>query len=409
MSTARRGVFQLQLYFFCISGLAVLGFLCLSQYKTDRLQQDAQQQQPMENYLKKKKYILLWNSPLRIETAVFGTGHRAFIDAKCPVSDCELVTNSDSLFQLLNETQYNGILEMFDAVLIHVHELWLSSLFPASYLRPRHQRIVFLTQESPLSSEHLDVSQFNNLFNWTMTYRLDSDIQLLYGRVKKRSLVNSDIATTPRTYNKTGKVVWMATHCSTYSRREEYVYQLSQFIPVDVYGQCGNLNCPWNDKDWLSEPQCYEHLGSRYKFYLSFENTICTDYVTEKFFNILQTDMIPVVMGAADYKSIAPPHSYIDALQFKGPQELADYLKQIDRDDRLYAEYFRWKDKFVVESGVNQMARYAFCDLCAKLNHPNEPEKYYKSLESFWGRQSQCFGSWDEFSLKLSNKTRPIV
>ena len=410
MSTRRINVSQLQLYFFCISGLAVLVFLCLtdtifSQYnnKCVRLQQ-AEQQPTMQKYFKKKKYILLWNSAHRIETAVFGTGHQAFISAKCPVSDCELVTNSDLLF--LNETRHYGILEMFDAVLIHVHELWLSSLFSASYRRPGHQRIVFLTQESPLSSEHLDISQFKNVFNWTMTYRLDSDIQLLYGRFEKRTLLHSVYKTTPRTNNsKTGQVVWMATHCWTYSRREEYVYQLSQLIPVDVYGQCGNLSCTWNDKDWLSEPECYEHLASRYKFYLSFENTICTDYVTEKFFNILQTDMIPVVMGAADYKSIAPPHSYIDALQFKGPEDLAKYLIKLDGDDRLYEEYFRWKETFIVESGVNQMARHAFCDLCAKLNRPDEPEKYYESLEYFWGRQTQCFGSWDEFTPKLNNKT----
>ena len=37
-------------------------------------------------------------------------------------------------------------------------------------------RIVFLTQESPLSSEHLDVSQFKNVFNWTSFYaELDAE------------------------------------------------------------------------------------------------------------------------------------------------------------------------------------------------------------------------------------------
>ena len=46
---------------------------------------------------------------------------------------------------------------------------------------------------------------------------------------------------------------------------------------------------------------------SGYKFYLSFENSFCTGYVTEKFYKALELDIIPVVMGGADYKARAPP------------------------------------------------------------------------------------------------------
>ena len=34
-------------------------------------------------------------------------------------------------------------------------------------------------------------------------------------------------------------------------------------------------------------------MNNTYKFYLAFENSICPDYVTEKFFNILQYNVIP--------------------------------------------------------------------------------------------------------------------
>ena len=30
------------------------------------------------------------------------------------------------------------------------------------------------------------------------------------------------------------------------------------------------------------------------RFYLSFENSICEDYATEKFFNALKSDIVPV-------------------------------------------------------------------------------------------------------------------
>jgi alpha-1,3-fucosyltransferase len=133
---------------------------------------------------------------------------------------------------------------------------------------------------------------------------MDSDIRFLYGRVHDRtSLLTSvpsnyyynvnmteitdeishqEITTTMRS-NKTGKVVWMASHCGTFSRREDYVIQLAKHIPVDVFGNCGfesskNSTCPRNGQ-WISDPDCYVQMASQYKFYLSFENSICTDYI----------------------------------------------------------------------------------------------------------------------------------
>ena len=34
-------------------------------------------------------------------------------------------------------------------------------------------------------------------------------------------------------------------------------------------------------------------LNSSYKFYLALENSVCQDYVTEKFFKLLQYNVIP--------------------------------------------------------------------------------------------------------------------
>lgn len=58
-------------------------------------------------------------------------------------------------------------------------------------------------------------------------------------------------------------------------------------------------------------------LERDYKFYLAFENSVCVDYVTEKFWNALAFNVLPVVLGGADYQHMVPNTSYIDVRNFK--------------------------------------------------------------------------------------------
>lgn len=59
-------------------------------------------------------------------------------------------------------------------------------------------------------------------------------------------------------------------------------------------------------------------LEKSYKFYLSFENSLCRDYVTEKFYQPLLYNMIPIVYGSANYSALYPElnSSYIDTRHF---------------------------------------------------------------------------------------------
>ncbi len=63
--------------------------------------------------------------------------------------------------------------------------------------------------------------------------------------------------------------------------------------------------------------------------------------------------MVPIVLGAykEDYLDVAPPNSYINVDDFKSIEELADYLKYLDKNDTAYAAYFAWKEhgKIVVQ------------------------------------------------------------
>lgn len=184
--------------------------------------------------------------------------------------------------------------------------------------------------------------------------------------------------------NKRKLVAWIVSSCDSYSKREYFVQELKKYAAVDVFGWCGN-DCPSYSGD------CYSYVQSTYKFYLSFENSLCTDYITEKFFSALNSNMVPIVYGgsqATDYSSIAPKHSYIDARAFNSPKDLADYLLYLDKNDKEYLEYFEWKQKFQLVT-----THLGWCNLCQRVYEhmqrvPAEDNKWYKDLWKWWNYMS---------------------
>ncbi|CAH8873143.1 unnamed protein product [Trichobilharzia szidati] len=154
---------------------------------------------------------------------------------------------------------------------------------------------------------------------------------------------------------------------------------------IDIYGRCGFKECPRS-----SESECFELLRKDYKFYLSFENSLCKDYVTEKFFkNALTNDVIPIVMGASieEYKMIAPPYSFIHVDEFESPAKLAEYLYYLNRNDTAYNEYFAWHGHGVIQNWIAQPQ----CDMCllAHTAHLIGPS-WYSDVSKWW--KDGCVG-----------------
>jgi hypothetical protein len=90
--------------------------------------------------------------------------------------------------------------------------------------------------------------------NWTMTYRLDSDVVEPYGKILPHQ---TQVSWTPKVTltEKQKEVAWIVSKCNTSSNREGYVQQLSQYINVDIYGACGTMKCIPRLSD-----QCYEMI-----------------------------------------------------------------------------------------------------------------------------------------------------
>ncbi|XP_078355182.1 alpha-(1,3)-fucosyltransferase C-like [Oculina patagonica] len=180
---------------------------------------------------------------------------------------------------------------------------------------------------------------------------------------------------------KTRLVAWASSHCSSPAfLREQYVEQLQLDIPVDIFGKC-NPNAPMCPR---GSKHC-DALLRTYKFYLAFENGFCEDYITEKYWEqALEHDMVPVVMGGADYNELVIPQSYINVLDFSSAINLTSYLKALDRNSSAYNEYFHWKRKYETEPTA------PLCKLCEMLHNQSLPSKVHWDLGSFWGVKENC-------------------
>ena len=330
---------------------------------------------PFTEAINSTKTILIWDIRNHIDFQVLMDKARM---KRCPVSDC-----------LLTQERTLAALHDADAVIFNAPPLKIED-FPVDPHRRPEQRYVFLSPEPPILFAD-NVEKFNHIFNWTMSYKRDSDIPYLYGDIEPRTTTTANSLTVNAiTKSKTKLVAWFVSHCFTQSRREAYVEQLAKHIDMDVYGDCNKqmLQCTQNSTTHLSDDSCYEMLERDYKFYLAFENSLCVDYVTEKFFQILQRRVIPVVLGHADYSKIAPPNSYIDARRFS-PRGLATYLKRLAANDTLYNNFFQWKDRYLVKTRYPDMAERALCHLCEKLHSEGSPS-VYDNLGSHWSGKSQC-------------------
>ncbi|KAH9498769.1 hypothetical protein Btru_005086 [Bulinus truncatus] len=205
------------------------------------------------------------------------------------------------------------------------------------------QLYIMYGRESPLhyhSDIQEDSSTWRYAFNLTSTYRIDSDIFWPYGRLDYSpwpANQKPDFHEIAR--NKDKLAVWLVSNCHTPSLRKEYVEEMKKYMPVDIFGRCGNASdCP-RDRPGERIDQCMDALLTPYRFYLSFENSLCPDYVTEKVFKTFRRNLniIPVVRGGAEYDRLFPRGAFINAGWFRTARELALYLKEMPEE--TYAKY----------------------------------------------------------------------
>ena len=173
--------------------------------------------------------------------------------------------------------------------------------------------------------------------------------------------------------------------------------ELNKTIQIDFKGACAGWWDPSLKNVTLDNNRHGTELGSEdYYFYISFENTLCKDYITEKFYDALTRNIVPVVFGGADYQHFAPPHSYVDIQQFDSVEEAGKYLIYLIENPDKYQEYFWWKEYYNVLGTVmekeDRIPPDFPCALCSYL-HKTKEEKVYHDLRGWWEGKAQCKGA----------------
>ncbi|KAH9512208.1 hypothetical protein Btru_041122 [Bulinus truncatus] len=230
-----------------------------------------------------------------------------------------------------------------------------------------HQLYVAAVWESPvytLLTEYLNDtnSYWNTRFNLTASYRTDSDIFVPYGVLDFRP---KRIGARPNYYqiarNKSKWVLWYVSNCGAPSLRDIYIKEMQRVIDVDIYGDCGQP-CPKRGFE------CSEPFYAKYRYYLSFENSLCKDYLTEKFLKLFKREfhIVPVVRGGFNYEKYLPGHTFINSAHFTNATHLARFLKRLGEDHLAYSKYLEHKDQYrrLERSGVESLG----CQVCRYLH-----------------------------------------
>lgn len=255
------------------------------------------------------------------------------------VSRCQLVDNQK-------------LFSMADIVVFHQRELKLGSQkLPLHLPRPAQQRWLWLSLEAPQNNGNLN--HYAGMFNLTMSYNPGADITVPYGKIIEKDTEKIDFEV-PQ--NKTHLVCWVVSNYQNDHKRVQVYKQLRKFIPIQMYGRA------------VKKPLTQDVLLptiSRCYFYLAFENSESSHYITEKLWrNAFMAGTVPVVMGPprSHYEAVTPPHSFIHVDDFDSVETMARFLTELAGNEKRYRSYLAWHKNYTVKLYTDWRER--LCNIC---------------------------------------------
>lgn len=265
-----------------------------------------------------------------------------------------------------------------DAVIFHHRDLVEAAALPQEP-RPGLQKWIWMNFESPSNTPNL--TNFEGIFNLTLTYRIDSDIFLPYGFLIPSSVRNASPNSGQYLRSPSSSIVlrsrllaWVVSNWNESHRRVSFFWQLRRYLRVDVYGRVGQP----------LEGSVVELLRD-YQFYLAMENSEHTDYITEKLWNPIEAGAIPVVLGPTrkNYERFLPPEAFIHVDDFTSAKELARYLLMLQRRPELLMSHLRWRSSYRLHRPSFWSEQY--CTACREVRRTRGQTKEVKDL-ALWFR-----------------------
>uniref|UniRef100_A0A914IBR2 Fucosyltransferase n=1 Tax=Globodera rostochiensis TaxID=31243 RepID=A0A914IBR2_GLORO len=321
----------------------------------------------------KAPIIILWNNKCIGDTMIslldrgFPTYLPLTAQNKCPFK-CEYTAN--------RSLEQNSSLLVF-----HLHGNCLIDQWPKK--RRPNQNYVMFTVEPPVYT----LMYFNRsimtdtFFNTTVTYRTDSTVFMPYDSLVR---ITADTPIEDRwtedevrqkVRNKTKLALQVVSHCVVDSGSGFLTKALQGMLNLDLFGSCGGRSCDTN---------CYNSEMDNHFFYFAFENSVCPQYVTEKFWRSLRKLTVPVVLSRAVFSGIdIPPNAFIAADDFGTVKELVKYLISLQNDTERYLKHFEWT-KTYRKSAYNYRIS-PLCTLCQMLHKKMDLSLYNAiDLNKFW-------------------------
>ena len=311
----------------------------------------------------KTKTILLWHSNDQLYNSFFLNDELAKVS--CPECACRY-------------TKDRSVANSADVIVFNLIHIRVDNSKP--HMRCPHQVWAGYMREGPISarrSVNHEVIQ-TYMFNWTITYRRNSDVIAPYGRFIKNTEKLNEASIQADNQNvlstKNHPVAFLVTNCLPWSGRILLAKDLQKEIVVHIYGECGNYTCPKGFGD-VTGPNCWNMIEKKYYFYLAFENSLCIDYLSERLYETLNFTIIPVVFADinSSFHEMFPPKSFIDVRDFVSVKALAIHLNYLIDNPDKYMEYFNWRRDYKLETSREDI--HVGCEVCKKLssftNHQN--------------------------------------
>ncbi|KAJ3368666.1 hypothetical protein GGF31_006228 [Allomyces arbusculus] len=212
--------------------------------------------------------------------------------------------------------------------------------------RMLHQPWVLYSEVSPVEHPppyHVLRPETTRLFDYTMSYRLDSDFPIPpFGQDLVQAvetpfnwyLVEQRFADTSR-----APILWVSTVCKTDNRRSELVEQLQRLgLTVDSLG-----GCPTNGEQLPSDTDLVKAM-QKYKFVLVLETSNCHDYISRTFLRAIQAGSIPIVDGPKSYSAFLPhPDAAIQVDTYPTLADMAKELQHLAENQAAYSHRLQYR------------------------------------------------------------------